>query len=218
MITRHGLQYRCAPPDRRTVDGGETMFVRELLPRSMVARESNKGVRGAGLEYGVVADMGWWLESFAPGAFKGTADRTVMLASHDGLPLAAVESGTMVVYTDDEIALRYEANLDPANPVSAGVISGVDRGDITKSSIAFTVASYSNGAVSYEETPDGRLHYIFGEGSIERLWEISAVAFPAHESSDLRPRGEPTIETELGLTALKLDHRMRLAAARTRLL
>jgi HK97 family phage prohead protease len=136
-------------------------------------------------------------EVIAPGAFKRTLqsnEPVYLLVNHDtnGIPLASTASGTLNL-SEDEIGLRMEANLDPANPKAQELYSAISRGDIAKMSFAFTVA------------PDGSNR---SEGlrtlTDLNLFEVSAVTWPAYNDTALGARSAEEAEAE----ALELRKRM----------
>ena len=117
-------------------------------------------------------------EMIAPGAFKRTlqsGEPVYLLVNHDtnGIPLASTSGGTLNL-SEDEVGLRMEANLDPANPKAQELFSAISRGDIAKMSFAFTVAP--NGSTREE-----------GLRTLEdvNLFEVSAVTWPAYNDTAL---------------------------------
>ena len=199
------LIYRYAPAVKRE-DGVRVAHVR-TLPVSLELRQSGGAYAlvGYGLKWGVIADLGWFTESFEKGAFSHTLDGVRLLANHEGLPMAR-SPGTMQV-TEDDVGPRFEATLDMDNPQSAEVASAVGRGDLDKMSIAFTM-NYDDDSVTYSELPDGRMHYVIHK--VDRLWEVSAVPWPAHESSELAPREVPASLTGAGGSATMAGASLRL--------
>ena len=136
-------------------------------------------------------------EVIAPGAFSRSlqsGEPVYLLVNHDtnGIPLASTASGTLNL-SEDEIGLRMEANLDPANPKAQELYSAISRGDIAKMSFAFTVAP--NGS----ERKDG-LRTL----SDVNLFEVSAVTWPAYNDTAIGARSAEEAEAE----ALELRKRM----------
>lgn len=83
-------------------------------------------------------------EAIQRGAFSETlarGDEVYLLINHntDELPLARRSSGTLTL-TEDEHGLLMEAELDPANPRAAELISVLSRGDVSEMSFAFRIA------------------------------------------------------------------------------
>lgn len=136
-------------------------------------------------------------EMIAPGAFKRTlqsGEPVYLLVNHDtnGIPLASTSGGTLNL-SEDEIGLRMEADLDPANPKAQELFSAISRGDIAKMSFAFTVAP--NGS-----TREEGLRTL----SDVNLFEVSAVTWPAYNDTALGLRTLEDAEQE----ALELRKRL----------
>lgn len=115
-----------------------------------------------------------WKETVARGAFSKTlADGADvrLLIDHEGVPLARTKSGTMKLVEDDR-GLKVEANLDPANPDAARVLSALRRGDLSQMSFAFDAMRDSWSA-------DGKER----ELQEVRLYDVSVVTFPAYEET-----------------------------------
>ena len=145
------------------------------------------GIDGYGLKWDEVAVVnGYWedfAESFERGAFSHTLEDVRLLANHGGLPMAR-SPDTMTV-SEDDVGLSVRAGLDMENPRSAEVASAIRRGDLDKMSIAFTLGE---DGYRVTELPNGMTHYIISR--VDRLWEVSVVPWPVHESSEVGPRGE----------------------------
>lgn len=136
-------------------------------------------------------------EVIAPGAFSRSlqsGEPVYLLVNHDtnGIPLASTASGTLNL-SEDEVGLRMEANLDPANPKAQELYSAINRGDIAKMSFAFTVApegsSRSDGLRTLTDL---------------NLFEVSAVTWPAYNDTALGARSAEDAEAE----ALELRKRL----------
>jgi len=136
-------------------------------------------------------------EVIAPGAFSRSlqsGEPVYLLVNHDtnGIPLASTASGTLNL-SEDEVGLRMEANLDPANPKAQELYSAISRGDIAKMSFAFTVApegsSRSEGLRTLTDL---------------NLFEVSAVTWPAYNDTALGARSAEDAQAE----ALELRKRL----------
>jgi HK97 family phage prohead protease len=147
-----------------------------------------------------------WVEMVRRGAFAKTLNDGAdvrLLVDHEGIPLARTKSGTLAL-EEDERGLRVEAELDPANPDAAKVMSAMRRGDLNQMSFAFRTIkdSWSNDRQTRE------LREV-------QLYDVSVVTFPAYEETvaELRSRNQPaTVQTANNL----LLRRNQLAIARTR--
>lgn len=140
-------------------------------------------------------------EVIAPGAFtnaltSANEDPIFLLINHDadGIPLASTKSGTLRL-TQDEVGLRMEADLDPSNPKAQELASAIRRGDMTKMSFAFTVGADG-------QTKEDGLRTLT---SFEKIYEVSAVTWPAYDATDLGMRSKQQADFDL---------RLRLAKAR----
>lgn len=140
-------------------------------------------------------------EVIAPGAFtnaltSANEDPIFLLINHDadGIPLASTKSGTLRL-TQDEVGLRMEADLDPSNPKAQELASAVRRGDMTKMSFAFTVGADG-------QTKEDGLRTLT---SFDKIYEVSAVTWPAYDATDLGMRSKQQADFDL---------RLRLAKAR----
>jgi HK97 family phage prohead protease len=103
-----------------------------------------------------------------------------LLRAHDGLALASTRAGTMTL-TADAVGLRVDAELDPANPASAEVLSAVRRGDTDGMSIGFRARRDV-----WDESGDVPLRTI----EAMELLEVSVVQFPAQPATVVVARGE----------------------------
>jgi HK97 family phage prohead protease len=165
--------------------------------RAMDSTDGQLRVGGYAAQFNKEATGLSFREMIAPGAFKRTlqsGEPVYLLVNHDtnGIPLASTSGGTLNLF-EDEIGLRMEADLDPANPKAQELFSAISRGDIAKMSFAFTVA------------PDGSTRE---EGlrtlSDVNLFEVSAVTWPAYNDTALGLRTLEDAEQE----ALELRKRL----------
>ena len=136
-------------------------------------------------------------EVIAPGAFTTAlvGDEPVfLLVNHDtdGIPLASTKSGTLRL-SQDEVGLRFEADLDPSNPKAQELASAIRRGDMTKMSFAFTV------------NPDGQTKEdgLRTITQFEKIYEVSAVTWPAYDATDLGMRSKQADDIALRARLLK---------------
>lgn len=115
------------------------------------------------------------------GAFDGTIfDDVPLLVNHDfnQLPLARTGSGTLILSIDD-VGLAIRAKLDvESNQNAKALYSAVERGDVHGMSFCFTIA----GDEWYETDTEKPLRRIT---KIGRVFEVSAVNWPAYEGTDV---------------------------------
>ena len=119
-------------------------------------------------------DLGNFKEIIAEGAFDGRLQDDVrFLINHDGLPLARTTNGTLRL-TTDERGLRYEAEVANTS-IGRDLIELMRNGTINQSSFAFVVEDDS------WEVRDGiNIRTI---NKVSRLYDVSAVTYPAYESA-----------------------------------
>ena len=154
----------------------------ELLTRELDGVAVPYGIRGVGLQWDVVADLGYFTESFGRGAFADTLLDVRLKIGHDHSRIALAYSPDTLSVTEEDPGLIYLSDLDLRSPEHMTLAVALERRDVRKSSISFSGMSYE----FTEGDDDRKPHYHVTH--VERLWEISAVDFPAHESSDMRPR------------------------------
>lgn len=168
--------------------------------RSIATDDGSLKIAGYAATFNSEASGLKFREQIAPGAFTRTlqSDNSVfLLVNHDtdSLPLASTSSGTLRLSQDD-IGLRMEADLDPANPFSAALASALHRGDVDKMSFSFTVAPGG-------ESRDAGLRTL----TDLNLFEVSIVTWPAYDSTSASMRSAQESELqalELRRTQLKL--------------
>jgi HK97 family phage prohead protease len=118
-------------------------------------------------------DLGGFTERIEPGAFDGRTDDDVrFLLNHDpNYIFGRTISGTLNL-SIDSIGLRYEVTLPDTQSASELAVS-LERGDITQSSFAFTVAED-------DWDQDENNNMIRTIRRVSRLWDVSAVVYPAY--------------------------------------
>ena len=134
-------------------------------------------------------DMGWYDEVIERGALDNTDLRDVrFLINHntDMIPLARSrnnnENRTMQMSVGED-GMNIRVDLDTENNAEAkSLYSAVSRGDISGMSFMFTVDSDAWDDVETEH-PKRTIR------SIGKLFEVSAVTFPAYEATSLEARG-----------------------------
>ena len=153
-----------------------------------------------------------FVEYVKRGAFQKTiADGADvrLLIDHEGVPLARTKSGTLRL-SEDERGLAVQADLDPANPDAARVISAMRRGDLSQMSFAFRTIK--------DSWSDDRAVRELRE---VQLFDVSVVTFPAYEQTVAEIRGRllrrdeatPTLDTKTTSVTVR---KAQLALARHR--
>ena len=156
-------------------------------------KEDRKGpLTGTPIVFNQATDMGWYQETIGKDALKDTDLKDVMfLVGHDFsmIPLARSrnnnENSTMQMSVTDE-GMNIRVDLDTeGNPRAAELYSAVKRGDITGMSFAFIVDKDAWEDID-TEYPKRTIT------SIRKVFEVSAVAFPAYPQTSIQAASEGT--------------------------
>jgi len=147
-------------------------------------------ITGTPIVFDQPTDMGWYQETISRDALKGTDLKDVLfLVGHNtrGIPLARSrnnnENSTMQM-TVAERGMEIRVDLDTENNADARTLySAVKRGDISGMSFMLKV----DGEAWEDIESDSPLRRIT---SISRVFEVSAVAFPAYEGTDIQAAAE----------------------------
>ena len=147
-------------------------------------------ISGRAIVYDAPTDMGWYREIIDNGALDKTDLRDVrLLVNHntDMIPLARSrnnnERSTMQLSVVSGEGMDMRADLDTENNADAkSLYSATDRGDISGMSFMFTV----DGDRWEDADTDYPTRHIT---SIRKVFEVSAVTFPAYEQTSLEARG-----------------------------
>ena len=152
---------------------------------------------GLPIVYGQVIQCGWRREVIDPGAVDENTDLTDVpfLIGHNTsmVPLARSrnnnENSTMQLKRVEN-GLEIRVDLDTENNQDAKTLySAVKRGDITGMSFMFTVDK----SMWEDEDSDNPIRRIM---HIDKVFEVSAVAFPAYDETKLQAAGkDPTLES-----------------------
>lgn len=146
-------------------------------------------LEGTPIVYDSWTDLGWYDEQIQRGALDNTDLTDVrFLINHntDMIPLARSrnnnENSTMQM-TVDEGGMNIRVNLDTENNADArSLYSAVERGDIDGMSFMFVV----DGELWEDEESEHPKRTIT---DIEKVFEVSAVTFPAYEQTSISARG-----------------------------
>lgn len=158
--------------------------------RAQKDEEHGTFLEGVPIVYGSWTDLGWYDEIVDRGALAETDLRDVrFLINHntDMIPLARSrnnnENSTMQMSVDEEVGMKIRVNLDVENNADARALySAVERGDISGMSFMFTVDS---DMWEEEDSEHPKRHIL----SIGKVYEVSAVTFPAYEATSIQARG-----------------------------
>lgn len=155
------------------------------------AEQDERGsvITGRPIVFGSRTDLGWYDEIIERGALDATDLKDVrLLVNHnvDMIPLARSRNNTSnstMQLIPDENGLSIKAVLDTENNTDArSLYSAVERGDIDGMSFMFTVEKDS------WDDPDSD-HPTRHLLSIRRVFEVSAVTFPAYSKTSIQARG-----------------------------
>lgn len=186
--------------------------------------EDGKGiVEGHPVVFGQLTDLGYFDEIIEPGALDGTDLRDVRLCLNHDTSVVYARSrsnnpdSTMRIWIEED-GLHFQASLDMENPLSRAYYSMIDRKDIDKMSFMFSVREDSWENLDSEHPT----RHITGIGSIV---EISAVTFPAYDSTEIQARDKGALESarqqlesERQATRTSLESDLELLKAKTKIL
>lgn len=164
---------------------------------------------GRPIVYNSRTDLGWYDEIIEAGALDSTDLRDVrFLVNHDTnmIPLARsrnnTDNSTMQMVVDGD-GMGIRVDLDTENNADArSLYSAVSRGDITGMSFMFTVDADSwDGIESDHPTRTIR--------AIGKVFEVSAVTFPAYEATSINARGlaDALESAKASLESARAEHR-----------
>lgn len=167
----------------------------EIRAFTFEVRAENDEERGAILTgrpivYDEWTDLGWYDEMIDNGALSETDLRDVrFLVNHntDMIPLARSRNNnansTMQMSVVDGEGMDIRVNLDTENNADAKALySAVNRGDISGMSFMFTVDKDMWEEVESEHP---KRHIL----KVSKVFEVSAVTFPAYEQTNIQARG-----------------------------
>ena len=151
--------------------------------------EKGKFIEGRAIVFDEMSDLGWYSEKIDRNALKDTDLKDVrLLVNHntDMIPLARSRNNnansTLQLSVDEE-GMKMRANLDTENNADArSLYSATDRGDISGMSFMFTVDADKWDDIDTDHPTRTIL-------SIRKVFEVSAVTFPAYEQTSLEARG-----------------------------
>ena len=180
--------------------------------RAQQDEEHGTFLDGTPIVYDSWTDLGWYDEMIDRGALAATELRGVrFLVNHntDMIPLARSrnnnENSTMQLSVDDEVGMKIRVNLDTENNADARALySAVERGDITGMSFMFVVDSDRWEDIDSDHP---KRHIL----SIRKVFEVSAVTFPAYEATSIQARGlaDALDSAKASLESVKAEARKR---------
>lgn len=191
------------------------------------AEETEAGniITGRPIVYNSRTDLGWFDEIIEPGALNNTDLTDVrFLVNHDTskIPLARSRrnngNSTMQLTVDND-GLGIRVTLDTENNSEArSLYSAVQRGDISGMSFMFGIRDEE-----WENLDSD--HPIRHIKDISTVVEVSAVTFPAYESTEINSRSKEALEnarsavdTARQQSEQSLDSDLELLKAKTKIL
>lgn len=148
--------------------------------------EDNRHIEGYGSIFNSRSvDLGGFTEIIAEGAFDGVIERSDVKCylEHDAnrgiLARSRNGKGSLTLELDEK-GLKYSFDAPHTN-LGDEVVEGLKRGDYSQSSFAFTVESES-----WTKEEDG--HYLRTINKIGGLYDVSIVANPAYEGTEVALR------------------------------
>jgi len=127
------------------------------------------------------ADLGWFVEEIAPGAFKdciAEGQDVRCLFNHDSnLILARSKSGTLQL-AEDDFGLKIKADLADTQTARDLAVS-MERGDVDQMSFAFTVSSET-----WSDLESAKPTRTIDK--VETLYDVSPVTFPAYTDTSVQ--------------------------------
>lgn len=175
-------------------------------------QDDEKGdyLTGQAIVYNEKTNLGWCDEIIADGALADTDLKDVrFLVNHntDMIPLARSRNNntnsTMQLEVVPGAGLSIRVNLDTENNAEAkSLYSAVKRGDISGMSFMFTVDKDKWDDVDTE-------HPTRTITGISKVFEVSAVTFPAYEATSIQARGlsEALESARASLESVKAEKR-----------
>lgn len=151
--------------------------------------EHGNFLEGRPIVYDSRTDLGWYDEIIERGALDTTDLKDVrFLVNHntDMIPLARSRNNTVnstMQMEIDEKGMKIRVDLDTENNTEAkSLYSAVERGDIDGMSFMFTVDEDRWEDIDSDHPTRSIL-------KISKVFEVSAVTFPAYEDTSIQARG-----------------------------
>lgn len=186
--------------------------------------EDGKGIiEGHPVVFDQRTNIGWFDEVIEAGALDKTDLKDVRLCLNHDTSVVYARSrsnnpeSTMRIWVEED-GLHFQASLDMENPLSRAYYSMIERRDIDKMSFMFSV----RGDRWVDLDNEHPTRYITDIGSIV---EISAVTFPAYDTTEIQARDKAALESaradlerarQASRTSLERD--LELLKAKTKIL
>ena len=153
---------------------------------------------------------GWFEEEIEPGAFDEVvrSEETVCAINHDASLVMSRNGKTMELFITPEGHLGYRANF-PDTELGRHYHNSIKRGDIEKSSFAFTIKRDGATWSFAQEEGEYDLRKI---SKIDRLLDVAPVTYPAYQgtSSSARSSHEAARQEFEEARGSKEDYKLEL--------
>lgn len=178
----------------QSIDGAERRFF--VAPVTIEQREegSEEGaavIEGMAALYNQRTDLGWYEEEILPGAFDSVLkDDVRCLFNHNPnyiLARSVNGKGTLeLILKADGLGYRYTT---PDRTYAKDLADAIDKGDVSQSSFAFRAKE----SIWVERKDEKELRQI---KTIERLYDVSPVTYPAYADTSVAKRSFDSLEAE----------------------
>lgn len=147
------------------------------------------------------AELGWFIESIAPGAFAETIKTDDIRALWNHEPnwiLGRNKSGTLSLFEDDR-GLFGEI-IPPDTQWARDLQVSIERGDVSQASFGFEVIEEA-WEIKNDE-PDLRVI------KKAKLWDVSPVTFPAYTDTNVAMRNHAAWQKQRSVVPLRVRERL----------
>lgn len=154
------------------------------------------------------------MEQIDKDAFKNTdVSDVVFLLDHEGRVFARTRNGSLTLEVDDH-GLLTKTNLGLTES-SRSVFEDIDAGLYDRMSFAFTV---DKDEWHEEELENGEVIFHRSITGIRKLYDVSAVSFPANPNTDISARSKDSIDGEIKRFEAERLHEQEIKELRSRIL
>jgi hypothetical protein len=157
-------------------------------------------------------ELGWgFIEQIAKGAFRETLGQNPDVAltfNHDAnFAIARTINGTLTL-REDEVGLRFEAELDPEDPDVQKIVPKIRSGLVRQMSFAFWMLAWR--WIEDREPPLRIIEKVDLDGG-----DVSIVVFPAYPATEVLVRARAFVEAIAGGRAAEVFPELRDGKALT---
>lgn len=156
------------------------------------------------------------MEQVSRSAFDNAyIEDTIFQYDHQGMVYARTRNNTLKLEMDDH-GLKVTADLS-STEASRGVWDAIDKGLIDRMSFAFVVDEDKD-TYDTEERDNGDIVILRTINSITRLYDVSAVSFPANEQTRISARSKDFMDGEIKKFEAERLHEQEIRAKREAIL